>query len=48
MSFDNSEVDIVPCRQGFIGISTIQDFSEWDAVQVIKKGSLIKMFEISK
>ena len=48
MSIDNSEIDIIPCRQGFIGISTIQDFSERGAVQVIEKGSLIKMFERSK
>ena len=45
---ENSETDIVPCRQGFIGISTVQDFSEQGPVQVIKKGSLIKMFERSK
>ena len=45
---DNSEIDIVPCRQGFIGISTIQDFSERGPVQVIEKGSLVKMFERSK
>ena len=45
---DNSEIDIVRCRQGFIGISTVQDFSERGPVQVIEKGSLIKMFERSK
>ena len=49
MSTDNSdEIDIVPCHQGFIGIITIQDFSEQGPVQVIEKGSLIKMFERSK
>ena len=48
MSIDNSEIDIVPCRQGIIGISTIQDFSERGPVQVTEKGSLIKMFERSK
>ena len=48
MSIDNSEIDIVPCRQGFIRISTIQDFSERGPVQVIEKGSLVKMFERSK
>ena len=42
MSIDNSEIDTIPCRQGFIGISTIQDFSERGPVQVIEKGSLIK------
>ena len=47
MSIDNNEIDI-PCRQGFIGISTIQDFSERGSVQVTEKGSLIKMFERSK
>ena len=45
VSIDNSEIDIVPCRQGFIGISTIQDFSDRGPVQVIEKGSLVKMFE---
>ena len=40
--YDNSEIDIVPCRQGFIGISTIQDFSERGPVQVIEKVSLVK------
>ena len=40
MSIDNSEIDIIPCLQGFIGISTIQDFSERGPVQVIEKGSL--------
>ena len=45
---DNSEIDIVPCLQGFIGISTIQYFSERGPVQVIEKGSLIKMFQRSK
>ena len=45
---DNSEIDIIPCRQGFIRISTVQDFSEQGPVQVIKNGSLIKMFERSK
>ena len=45
---DNSEIEIVPCRQGFIGISTVQDFSERGSVQVIEKGSPVKMFEISK
>ena len=48
MSIDNSEIDIVPCRQDIIGISTIQDFSERGPVQVIEKGSLVKMFERSK
>ena len=48
MSIDNSEIDIVPCRQGFIEISSIQDFSERGPVQVVEKGSLIKMFESSK
>ena len=48
MSIDNSEIYIIPCRQGFIGISTIQDFSERGPVQVIEKGSLVKMFEKSK
>ena len=49
MSIENSdEIDIVPCHQGFIGISTVQDFSEQGPVQVIEKGSLIKMFERSK
>ena len=38
----------VPCRQGFIGISTVQDFSERGPVQVIEKGRLIKMFERPK
>ena len=45
MSIDNSEIDIVPFRQGFIGISTIQDFGERGPVQVTEKGSLIQMFE---
>ena len=40
MSIDNSEIDIIPCRQGFIGISTIQDFSERGPVQVIEKGGM--------
>ena len=44
MSIDNSEIDIVPCRQGITGISTVQDFSERGPVQVIEKGRLIKMF----
>ena len=48
MSIDNSEIDIIPCRQGFIGISTIQDFSERGPMQVIEKGSLVKMFERAK
>ena len=48
MSIDNSEIDIVTCRQGIIGISTIQDFSERGPVQVNEKGSLVKMFESSK
>ena len=48
MSIDNSEIDIVACRQGIIGISTIQDSSERGPVQVIEKGSLVKMFERSK
>ena len=46
MSIDNSEIDIVPCRQGFIGISTIQDFSERGPVQVTeKKTALLKKFK---
>ena len=45
---DNNETDIVPCRQSFIGISTVQDFSERGPVQVIEKGSLIKIFERSE
>ena len=48
LSINNSEIDIVPCRQGFIGISTIQDFSERGPVQVIEKDSVINMFERSK
>ena len=48
MSIDNSEMGIVPCLQGVIGISTIQDFSERGLVQVFEKGSLIKMSERSK
>ena len=43
-----ARIDIVPCRQGFIGISTIQKFSERGPVRVIEKGSLVKMFERSK
>ena len=42
MSIDNSEIDIVPCRQGFIGISTIQEVGERGPVQVTEKGSLVK------
>ncbi len=42
MSIDNSEIDIIPCRQGFIGIGTIQDFSERGPVQVMKKVALLK------
>ena len=37
MSIDNSEIDIVPCRQGFIGISTTQNFSERGPVQVTEE-----------
>ena len=48
MSIDNNEIDIVPCRQGFIRISIVRDFSERGPVQVTEKGSLIKMFERSK
>ena len=40
MSIYNSEIDIVPCRQGFTGISTVQDFSEGAPVQVTENGSL--------
>ena len=42
MSIDNSEIDTVPCRQGFIGISTVKDFSERGPMQVIKKAALLK------
>ena len=48
MSIDNREINIVPCRQGIIGMSTIQEFSERGPVQVTEKGSLVKMFERSK
>ena len=41
MSIDNSEIDIVSCRQGFIGIITMQDFSERSLEQVLEEGSLI-------
>ena len=40
MSIDNSEIDIVACRQGFIGIGTIQDFSE--QCRSLKKAALLK------
>ena len=48
IAIDNSETDTVPCRQGFFGISTVQDLSERGPVQLTAKGSLIKIFEISK
>ena len=48
IAIDNSETDTVPCRQGFFGISTVQDLSERGPVQVTAKCSLIKIFEISK
>ena len=37
---DNSEIDIVPYRQGFVGISTVRDLSERGPVQVSAKVSL--------
>ena len=40
MSIDNSEIDIVPCRQGFIGINTVQDLSEQG--RSLKKAALLK------
>ena len=45
MSVDNSGIDIVPYRQGFVGITAVQDLSEWDPVQVSTKSSLIKMIK---
>ena len=38
MSIDNSEIDIVPCRQGFIGISTLNGAK----YSSLKKAALLK------
>ena len=42
MSIYNSEIGIIPCRQEFIGISTIQDFSERGQCRSLKKAALLK------
>ena len=41
---DNSEIDIVPHRQGFVGSSTVLDLNERGPVQVSAKGGFIKRF----
>ena len=45
MSIDNTEIYIIPRRQGFIGISTVQDFSERGPVQDFEKAALLKCFK---
>ena len=37
MSIDNTEIDIIPYRQDFVGISTVPDFSELGPEQVSAK-----------
>ena len=48
MSTGDSEIEIVPYRQTFVGISTVQDLGERDPVQVNVIGSFIEILKRPK